>query len=205
MNSYFLVKNILIPLFYKYDGKKRILTDYLHEYKGYAKKEGVTISYGASRAAVIDEVNKIVFKIPFKGYDEKDRYSGAGYTCTEDSWNYCESEKSIYKEAKKYRVEDFFLPVQTIENINYPFYAQKLVEVLASNENYLSSSGYDKGSSDFDIPNYFLDKMYNYYGKDSVDDFINFSFDIGLNDIHDENIGYINGRPVIFDYAGFDS
>ena len=205
MNSYFLVKNILIPIFYKYDGKKRILTDYLHEYKNCSKKEGVTISYGASRAAVIDRANRIVFKIPFKGYEEESLFEGAEYTHVGNSWNYCETEKTIYKEAKKYGVEDFFLPVQTIENINYPFYAQKLVEVLASNENYLSSSGYDEGSSDFDIPNYFLDKMNDYYGEDSVDDFIRFGFDIGLNDVHDENIGYINGRPVIFDYAGFDS
>ena len=41
------------------------------------------------------------------------------------------------------------------------------------------------------------------YGKKFLSSFEKFSKEVKLNDLHDANIGWRNGRPIILDYAGY--
>ena len=41
------------------------------------------------------------------------------------------------------------------------------------------------------------------YGKKFLKSFEKFSQEVRLNDLHDGNIGWRNGKPIILDYAGY--
>ena len=41
------------------------------------------------------------------------------------------------------------------------------------------------------------------YGKKFLASFEQFSNEVQLNDLHNGNIGWRNGRPIILDYAGY--
>lgn len=43
-----------------------------------------------------------------------------------------------------------------------------------------------------------------FYGKKAVKSLCNFVIENGINDLHENNIGYKNGRPVILDFSGYN-
>ena len=57
-------------------------------------------------------------------------------------------------------------------------------------------------SKNYKIPNPdWTTDVYNFYGNNQFDKIM--SFISNIDDLHDDNIGYINSRPVIFDYSDF--
>ena len=43
----------------------------------------------------------------------------------------------------------------------------------------------------------------DFYGEDVALDFLIFCFENTINDLHNRNWGFLDGRPVIFDFAGY--
>ena len=44
----------------------------------------------------------------------------------------------------------------------------------------------------------------NWYGENEIEKLLKFINDEKINDLHSGNLGYLNDRPVIVDYAGYN-
>ena len=149
-----------------------------------------------------------VVKIPFS-YDYE-----SGYYLKH---NYCHLEESIYKSAVKAGLEDMFAKPTLIGLINdHPIYIQEMVEILNSldEEEYPIIS--TKKSKDFaetliltnrevdDIDDRWLATAVEYYGEELCINLMDFMKENNVYDLHEGNVGYLNGRPVLVDYSGYD-
>ena len=169
---------------------------------------------GMTKFVFIFPNTDFVIKLPFCGaYDEE---AGFYEFCGgwDGSWDYCETEMELYKNAIKRGVEKCFAKTTSIGAIdNYPLYMQekaiiwgdihnrkdyekektKLIREKCSNHKYYCCF-HDCWLSDF------LD----YYGNTMFEQFMDFIEDYRIEDLHSDNLGYIDGRPVVVDYASFD-
>ena len=50
-----------------------------------------------------------------------------------------------------------------------------------------------------------LSDAFHFYGEKIFHKLLEFIRTVGINDLHDGNIGYIGNRPVLVDYSSFDS
>lgn len=197
--------------------------DVVFEFKNNYKK---TFSYdqGASKGVLIFEELNIVIKIPFCGnyyegdeyYDENlDVYYGNDFEYfygadTSDSWNYCEVEKERYKMAKQDGINKCFAGVGLLTKIEgHPIYIQEFADMYDykstghTKEDTESVKEMCKSNSYNCFNEEWLSDVFNYFGKDIFNRFMMFIDDIGINDLHNGNIGYIKGRPVLVDYSGW--
>lgn len=178
---------------------------------------------GASKVVLTFENLGFVIKIPFEGYypdaeydEETDEYydSEFEYFCNADAdseWDYCEAEANRYNEAKTYGVEDCFAKCEKIATINsHPIYLQEYATMYdwgkSSNHTDKDKETVSKICSDnrFDCFNTeWLSDVFNYFGEKIFYTFMEFLKDYNINDLHNGNIGYINARPVLVDYAGW--
>lgn len=53
------------------------------------------------------------------------------------------------------------------------------------------------------LPTSWTMNFIDYYGVSTFEKFLDFIVKNNINDLHDTNIGYKNGRPIVFDYAGY--
>lgn len=168
-------------------------------------------AYGATRLVVWDwDYPDFVVKIPL-------------YT---DCFKYCEKEAEIYRTAVADGVDRYFAWCDFIDYYNdWPVYAMEFVNCdsdTIEDESYSSAykswceeNGYD--SEDEKVSDEFNDLYYSdemcydsildwFY--DQVSDVIEIALRkfIGrnkVNDIHAQNVGYLNGHVCLCDYAGF--
>lgn len=180
---------------------------------------------GATKMVLIPDDADYVVKIPFshsladvaKWNEELGEYEYESYceefTCAPfgGGWDYCHSEVEVYYLAQEHNVAQYFLPIQHIGDVNgHPIYVQEKVEMY----DYFSTKSHsrdDEDSAKDSCKSRNLD-MFNVswctdfiltYGIDAFADLDEFFNVIGLTDLHDGNIGYYHGVPVIVDYAGF--
>lgn len=145
--------------------------------------------------------------VPFEFAETKDEA---------DNWNYCQVEVELYEEAVHDNVNQFFLETELLTVINdNPIYIQQKAEILAEckDTDYYEDS-YDedtlsetrKKCKDKDLRCFnacWLSDAFSYYkNDDKVFDLLVFAENY-LEDLHSHNLGYVNGRPVIVDYAGY--
>lgn len=163
----------------------------------YALRIGLRMEYGASKICLIDPHSNWVVKI------DKDRKEKS-----------CEREYFNYKEAQKLGIQKAFLDIHFLGYGPYyiPIFAQRKIDVVIGN---LSSDTYkDKISS---IPTEDIYQIMRYfdtrddvwfgmalllYGKEFMRKVTDFIYEYGINDLHEYNLGYLNGKPVIMDYSG---
>lgn len=120
-------------------------------------------------------------------------------------------EQLYYTEAAERELEKFLVPIEiyrTDSGIEYG--VQKKVTFSFNNSNFSAEikESYKRINSEVNISNVFNEGVFmsfiQYYGEDLTEKFYNFCYNTGINDIHCGNYGYLNGAPVIFDYAGCD-
>lgn len=155
-------------------------------------------NYGATRGCFIstEEQLKYVFKFDLENVSE----------------NYCENEAYYYKKAKAAGLGECFAKVFKFDEVNNTsvYCAEYVDEIGCDSLNNLTKEEkeeVEKHTSQYKtaprLPMEWSFTFINYYGTDLYDSLLEFLIDYGINDLHYGNIGYIQGRPVIFDYAGF--
>ena len=162
---------------------------------------------GVSKCAIIPEEGEYVIKF------DLDVYEGD----YELSSNYADDEADISIRAKASGLGDIFVETKywgTLHGKN--IYLQKKV-----------TFDYEKKSEASKASNKFIDEvidtseelsrkyhqaemvsalgvaLYNYYGEEKFEEILDFLRENRINDLHNGNWGYIENRPVIFDYSGF--
>ena len=180
-----------------------------------------TYNYGVSKAVIIPKGENFVIKIPFRGQgfdceNEFENANGDYLRC----WDYCFTELLYYHSAKKNHVAEILAKPRFIGFVNnYPIYTQQRVQTFYNRYGDCASCKYDKESKQAkkmietinsscennDMVPFNMKWMMDilaYYGEKKFNNIMAFIRDIG--DLHDENIGYIDDRPVILDYADWN-
>lgn len=137
-------------------------------------------------------------------------------------WDYCFSEVTYYRAAKRRKVENCFAKIRPIKKIGmFNIYIQEKAEKFSKDplafcgtnikENKTTSKILKEKMSDYDyveisesIDLGFLTKIRLMYGVKVLDNFLNFIKEEGINDLHLGNLGIIGDRPVVIDYSGFN-
>lgn len=132
--------------------------------------------------------------------------------------DYCEAEVRHYKKAKVCGLDDIFTKTVYIGTINgIDVYACERVSETSTHygkvspqlSRYLKKTTFSEGEDKkypvgvFRNIEYWLKEFVRYYGAKKYFDFVKFIKEEGINDLHGGNVGYINDRPVIFDYGGY--
>ena len=177
-----------------------------------------TYACGVSKLAVLPEEEDFVIKIPFKGRGLKcdDEFVNANRSDWH-YWDYCYTELMYYHEAKvKHHAAAVLAKPHFIGYVHgYPIYVQQKAETFKSR--YGDSFYYKMDDSadsrrkqrsvqsicdsyDMDTFNMkWLTDVFDYYGSKQFNEFMNFINMI--EDLHDNNVGYIGDRPVIIDFS----
>lgn len=186
---------------------------------------------GASKLVLIplDPSEKYVIKIPYTGY----YYGSYNYEKTEKTgsffhynhrydkyeagevkqlpWDYCATEVKRYRLAREKGFEKFFARTFFYTTINgYPIYLQEKCNVLSKNrkDHTFSKEERRRTSSiemaDIAINIDWLTAFRLQYGEQKLIEFSDFIKTLNWDDdLRDENVGYLNNKPVLIDYSGF--
>lgn len=178
---------------------------------------------GATKGVLIFEQLGFVIKIPFCRNSEDCEYNSAygEYECcyftgadTDNGWDYCEAEADKYERAETEGLAQCFAKTEKIGDIDgYPIYMQELADIYKSIDYQSSHTEEDSrqvssicNSNNFYMFNIeWLSDAFHYYGEKMFHKLLEFIRTVGINDLHDGNIGYIGNRPVLIDYSSFDS
>ncbi len=178
---------------------------------------------GATKGVLIFEQLGFVIKIPFCRNTENCYYNSAygEYECcyftgadTDNGWDYCEAEADKYERAETEGLAQCFAKTEKIGDIDgYPIYMQELADIYKSIDYQSSHTEEDSrqvssicNSNNFYMFNIeWLSDAFHYYGEKMFHKLLEFIRTVGINDLHDGNIGYIGNRPVLVDYSSFDS
>lgn len=178
---------------------------------------------GATKGVLIFEQLGFVIKIPFCRNTEDCYYNSAygEYECcyftgadTDNGWDYCEAEADKYERAETEGLAQCFAKTEKIGDIDgYPIYMQELADIYKSIDYQSSHTEEDSrqvssicNSNNFYMFNIeWLSDAFHYYGEKMFHKLLDFIRTVGINDLHDGNIGYIGNRPVLVDYSSFDS
>lgn len=178
---------------------------------------------GATKGVLIFEQLGFVIKIPFCRNSEDCYYNSAygEYECcyftgadTDNGWDYCEAEANKYERAEEEGLAQCFAKTKKIGDIDgYPIYMQELADIYKSIDYQSSHTEEDSrqvssicNSNNFYMFNIeWLSDAFHYYGEKMFHKLLEFIRTVGINDLHDGNIGYIGNRPVLVDYSSFDS
>lgn len=182
-------------------------------------KKPFNYATGATKGVLIFEQLGFVIKIPFcrNSEDYDDYYECCNYFTgadTDNGWDYCEAEADKYQRAKEEGISMCFAKTEKIGEIDgYPIYMQELASIY-KNVDYQSSHTEEDSrqvnsicdSNNFYIFNIeWLSDAFHFYGEKIFHKLLEFIRTVGINDLHDGNIGYIKNRPVLVDYSSFDS
>ena len=200
-----------------YDGVN-FSEDVCDEFVGQIERDDFSYNTGISKLVLKPEGRDYVIKIPFSTFYEEEDGEYYSFSCYGDrKWNACEYEEELYNLARGYDFERFFLPVVFVGVVNdYPIYIQAKADII-----YEDRDKYQKYHSSIDTKKILKEKHIGLMSKlvenwfDAVrmlceeDEFIGFLNFLQVNnnmieDLHEANVGFYNGMPVIVDYAGFN-
>lgn len=178
--------------------------------------------HGLTRVVISPDNKDYIIKMPITGVYE---FSKGEFKIvakfTEDCENPSDYERTYYEELSK-EEKQIFLPLIYVADYNgIPVYIQKKIDVSLSDreceeealygyvkeltkENYQEIKEVLKSSVGFsyvDFPERFAYDVIQFYGKRKAETFFRKLFEI--DDLHEGNVGYINRRPVVFDYGGY--
>ena len=142
-------------------------------------------------------------------------------------WDYCEVETILFEDAKQAGVDKFFAETVYIgDSHGHPVYIQEKARI------YDGQAEYEENDESNEIHNFYntikaelkhylqlkdsqimwmhcpkewIVDFYLYYGIEELAALWKYLEDTGIEDLHSSNVGYINHRPVITDYASFNS
>lgn len=184
--------------------------------KGYFKTHGINCEYdcGCSKGVIV--FSSMPFVIKFDSWDDNEGERGSE----------CRRELDIYHEAVKRGLECFFPKTEFlcyVSDVN--FYLQQKIDCQDANIStwqYLEAiqkinrSVSDKIVSKFQsylekeapfhvrrISGRWIAAVISLYGKKKALELENFIIEMGINDMHGNNVGWYKKKPVILDFSGF--
>lgn len=181
---------------------------------------------GASRLVLFPTNKDYVIKIPYRGFfchtdnDVKKSPFTAAYASVDPDlvgWDYCDAEEMLFRLAENNGVGEYFAETIKIGEVRgYPIYAQPRAKMISlsnirEREDYSSieqiSSQITEEYSDIlgedFLPEYWMKEFIAAFSDDELEGLLNFIEETGISDLHEENVGFINGKPIIFDYVGY--
>lgn len=182
-----------------------------------AYKKPFKAANGATKGVLIFPDFGFVIKIPFI-FCDGDEMCGAQDGV--NAWDYCSQEACRYEMAEEEGFGDIFLETDLLDTVNnHPIYIQPYAEVLSKLDGQTYDSNHRSGidvdrtlvKEIDDAENYtMLDSRWEVdllvkYGIEIFKKFKKYLKDNWINDLRDENIGYVGKNPVLIDYAGFDN
>ena len=174
-------------------------------------------AFGATKLVLIFKKLNFVIKIPLT-YCDGEMLCGAS-DVEDNNWNYCEQEAIRFEWMKDENINQVFAETRHLTNIKgFPIYIQEYAEPLnrieienRTSEYYSHTENDTKKIKELsNINNYFLINLeweadiLAYYGEKFYNYFKKVISDYNIIDLRPANIGYINKKPVILDYAGFE-
>lgn len=142
-------------------------------------------------------------------------------------WDYCEVEAILFDDACRNGVDAFFAETVFIGySHGHPVYVQEKARIYEGEAEYKEDEKEEEafhlyreikaelkaylGIKDCQVmwmhsPSKWIVDFYLYYGIKEVAALWKYLEDTGIEDLHNSNVGYINHRPVITDYASFNS
>ena len=174
---------------------------------------------GVTKVVIIFPGADYVIKIPFTGewgYDDDDNAIffefKSGSECV--PWDYCQGEVEKYELAENEEIEQFFAKTECIGHLHgHPIYIQERAEILGKIDGHqyplekrtpIKTKCREQGFRCFDA-NWAVDLFEYCEGEEGTFNAVMHFATQYLSDLHCDNIGYINGRPVLVDYAGYNS
>ena len=132
------------------------------------------------------------------------------------NWDYCEVEEILFNRAYKAGVSDYFAQTVCIGEINgYPLYIQERAEIYSDSESKYSykliQELIKEIKQDLDdtdrlfgrLPDEWVCNFYVIYGKNLLKKFLDFVEEEEISDLHSDNVGFIDDKPVLTDYSSF--
>lgn len=130
-------------------------------------------------------------------------------------WDYCNLECAIYEEAVKQGLGAYFAEEGLLGMLdcNHPvYYQQRCVPLCSLELNYYGEeyeikskrarTTCEKYNMDCFNP-YWINDFIDAYGEDELRRLNEFIKEMGIGDLRDCNIGYLDNAPILFDYSGF--
>lgn len=171
---------------------------------------------GATKVVILFPGAEYVIKIPFNGAWEFNEYGDEELFCEFEngseltSWDYCQGEVEEYSRAESYEIESFFAKIEYIGDVNgHPIYIQERAEILDQMYKCYSKEKQTPAHTKCNNKSFkwfnstWIVDLFDYCDDSMFDAVMSFATEY-LCDLHSGNVGYINGKPVLVDYAGFN-
>lgn len=152
------------------------------------------------------EFSDYVFKIPCVGiYYNNDR----NYAYLKK--DYCLLSKTIYDKSCALGISDMLCEIRYLGTIDgFPIWYQKRVQSEFAYDEYACIHSDDSRRYAYEnsyrcgMIESHIEIFYNYYGEEKMNKLFSLLSQYDVIDCHCGNLGYIDDRPVIFDYAGYN-
>lgn len=178
---------------------------------------------GCSKAAFVSKEGDFVCKVNYSGeinsygdyYDEEeeDPYVDHGFIDYDYTYDYCKVEYDMSNDFIADGFGKFIAKVEKNKSINngkMVFYTQEKAELFSNSDNHI----YTKDSLDkawdmtkdryvFDLEEEWIADAIERYGTEEVTELLDYIDEMGINDLHYNNIGYIGDAMVLIDYSGY--
>lgn len=179
------------------------------------KKHHLHWDNGASRFCIYLDTENYVLKIPRKRH--------------KDSFDYCTVELDVYEKAKIKKIENLFLPLEKVATLSTGLTIYKQQKFTCDWSEYVYGSYADDWANNLEMefrlqPKRKRELIYllkdSFYCGSTIDitwlywtcktygywfcrRFAKWTRDNKINDLHNNNIGVLNDKPIIIDYAGY--
>ncbi len=151
------------------------------------------IACGAFRGCLIDDTCEYVVKFDLQP---------SVFHCLHECENYKLAEKAS---CSQFFAQPYQLGTYTAKNIRLPLYAYPRARTSSIHHHYIRSGRRSYLRSVPSCLNTYVDianNFYEDYGREAYERLSNFLATNKIDDIHFGNVGYINNKIVIIDYAG---
>ena len=201
-----------------------------YEFDEYMNKNYPNFNYvidsGATKCVIIPKNEDYVLKIPFTGYEdwenqpcEEDEETGEWiydeyydpFVPFEDG-DYCRIEADNYQFAIIEGLEEIFAETSFLGYVKgFPIYVQKKVTTFWQTDKKVKHTDEERTSlkksyKPEDIERLPVDWCLDFiaaYGEEKFIDFLIFTIEYHINDLHGDNVAYRNGKPCLSDYSGY--
>ena len=153
------------------------------------------VNCGLTKGVIIHEDLDWVLKIPF-GYQK-------------NNMNHCKAETEYYQAAIEAGIQDMFAESHYLMTfLDVPCYVMRKVEcgecALDSNgSTLLGCDEYSYSRDESESEDLVEELLSAYYGDRVFSTYCHFCRCNHINDVHEDNIGWIGTQPVVIDYSGF--
>jgi hypothetical protein len=193
--------NIIDDILNNEEDRRILLDPYMFLDEDYQCNNGAWLCAGATRCAIVDDDYDWIVK-----FNLNDEYK----------IDYCATEAKVYANADKYGVKDMLVPCIALgswvcsEGFVWKLYAYRRITRAYSSDIYSSFTPEENNIINRYESSPLIEKskcvvvsLWREWGQEKMDKLNALCEDWDINDLHGRNIGYLEDRLVIFDYAGF--